>query len=83
MTSAYFTADNYTGNCAYQCGGSSCANNVLTAYAALFAVCAFILALMAIIINSGAIISVIINIAIIGIIIIRCQSSRARELYLL
>ena len=83
MTAMFNATHNYTENCANQCGSSSRADNAMTVHAGLGAVCAFILALMAIIINSGAIISVIINIAIIGIIIIRCQSSRARELYLL
>lgn len=53
-----------TENCAYQCGNSSCVNISYVAYAVLCAVCAFILSLNAII-NSGAIISVIICVAII------------------
>ncbi len=84
MTTVYNAAHNYTENCACQCGSSSCANMVFNAYAALCAVCAFLLALMAIIIN-GAIISVIIRVAIISIIIIAIiDKSRicAREVYL-
>lgn len=74
-----------TADCAYQCGNSSCVKNLYVAYAALCAVCAFLLALNAIIINSDAIISVIICvaiiIAIIGIIIWN-NSIRARDVYL-
>lgn len=83
MTTVYSAAHNYTENCAYQCGSSSCANNVMSAYAALCAVCAFLLVLMAII--NGAIISVIIRVAVISIIIIAIiDKSRicAREVYL-
>ncbi len=67
-----------TAGCAYQCGNSSCVKKFCVAYAALCAVCAFILALN-VIISRGAIISVIICIAIIGII---GNNIRAREVYL-
>ena len=72
-------------NCAHQCGSFSFAkmnmcNNV---HADLCAVCAFLLALIAIIID-GAIISVIISVAIIiNVIIIKSHNSTgAREVYL-
>ncbi|MBQ8603459.1 MAG: hypothetical protein IJ410_01260 [Oscillospiraceae bacterium] len=81
MTYAYTTAGYNYADCAYQCGSSSCADNVINACAALGAVCAFLLALMAVIINIGAIISVIISVAIISI-IIRNNTICAKEVYL-
>lgn len=74
-----------TAYCAYQCGNSSCVKISCVACAALCAVCAFILALNTIIIDSGAIISVIICvaiiIAIIGI-IINDNNIKAKDVYL-
>lgn len=80
MTQCGYCFNNNTENCTEMYGKSFCENISCTAYAALSAVCAFLLALMAVII-SGAIISVIICIAIIGVIIICRHSITAREVY--
>ena len=84
MTAMYNATHNYTENCANQCGSSSCADNAMTVHAGLGAVCAFIFALTSII-NNGAIISVIISIAIISIIdiIIRDKSAIPQDVYAL
>ena len=84
MTAMFNATHNYTENCANQCGSSSCADNAMTVHAGLGAVCAFIFALTSII-NNGAIISVIISIAIISIIdiIIRDKSAIHQDVYAL
>ena len=84
MTAMYNATHNYTENCANQCGSSSCADNAMTVHADLGAVCAFIFVLTSII-NNGAIISVIISIAIISIIdiIIRDKSAIPQDVYAL
>ena len=84
MTAMFNATHNYTENCANQCGSSSCADNAMTVHAGLGAVCAFIFALTSII-NNGAIISVIISIAIISIIdiIIRDKSAIPQDVYAL
>ena len=83
MTTMFNATHNYTENCAYQCGSSSCVNNAVDVHAAIGAVCAFLLALTSIIMG-GAIISVIISIAIIAIIIriIRDNRIDAKEVCL-
>ena len=85
MTTMFNATHNYTENCAYQCGSSSCANMAIDVHAALFAVCTFVFALISVII-CGAIIGVIISVAIISIIdIIRIMNYNricAQEVFL-
>jgi len=83
MTATAYCTNNAAYNCTEQCGSSSCEKMYNPVHAAFSAVCTFLLALMAVIIN-GAIISVIICVAIIciiNVIIIRRQN-RAREVLL-
>ena len=86
MTGTGYNKFNNHTNCNEHCGCTSCANFDMNnpVHAALAAVCAFLLVLMAII--CGAIISVIINVAIIciiGVIIIKSHNRTCtREVYI-
>ena len=81
MTQVNYANPNTCDNCTAMYGESFCMNMSYDAYTALGAVCAFLLALMAIIIN-GAIISVIICVAIIINVIIICRNKlTARRVY--
>lgn len=84
MTATAYCTNHAAYNCTAQCGNSSCEKMYNSVHAAFGAVCAFLLALMAVIID-GAIISVIICVAVIcviNVIIITDKSIRAREVYL-
>lgn len=78
---SYYNYNNACG-CTSQCGSYSCEKMYNSAYTAFGAVCAFLLALLAIII-SGAVVSVIICAAIISVIIISRFRPEPKEVYLL
>ena len=82
MKKVSYYYNNAAENCTAMCGNSSCEKISDCAYAAFGAVCAFLLALMAVIIDSGAIISVIICVAIISIIICR-RHTEPKEVFTL